>query len=152
MELVFVCTGNTCRSSMAEGLARHIWAKRWKSCGDLRVSSAGVAAWPGEMASPQAVYALREKGIDIHEHRSRPLTSEITEHAGLLLTMTKKHKEQILEIFPETAGKVFMLAEFAGHGPVDMPDPFGESKETYQLCADALESLIIPALERIAGN
>ena len=150
MELVFICTGNVCRSSMAEGLARHMWEERWGARRDLTVSSAGVAAWPGETASPQAVFALGEKGIDLRDHRSRPLSSEIMDQAGLILAMTRSHKEIILEHFPEASNKVFMLAEYAGLGEKDVKDPYGESRIVYQACAEELATMITLVLERIA--
>ena len=152
MELVFVCSGNICRSSMAEGLARRIWAERWGTCGDLRASSAGIAAWPDEPASPEAMLALRGKGIDISAHRSRQINAGIVDRAGLILVMARFHKEYILKNFPEAAGKVFLLAEFAGEGKTDVPDPYGGSQQTYQACADMLEPLIVAALGRIAGS
>jgi protein-tyrosine-phosphatase len=152
VEIVFVCAGNTCRSSMAEGLARWIWAERWPALGDLTVSSAGVAAWSGDPASPEAVQALFDKGIDLSRHSSRKLDAEIVAGADLLLTMTGYHREHVLNTFPEAADKVFLLAAFAGQGDVDVLDPFGSSLEIYRRSADNLEFLVTRALERVAES
>ena len=152
MELIFVCSGNICRSSMAEGLARHIWAERFGAAGDLKISSAGIAAWPGDPATPEAVFALRAKGIDIDAHRARQLTAEIADNAGLILVMTKQHKEHIIKNFPKSAGKVFLLAEFAGKGEKDVDDPYGGPLKTYQRCAERIEPLVVAALNRISNG
>ena len=150
MELIFVCTGNICRSSMAEGLARHIWAERRGGGRALKISSAGIAAWPGEAATPEAVNALRARGIDLSAHKARQLTGELVAQAGLLLVMTKDHKEHVLKKFPQSAGKVFLLAEFAGQGEKDVEDPYGGSQGIYRDCAAIIEPLINAALDRIA--
>ena len=136
---------------MAEGLARAIWDRCYREKGDLRVSSAGVAAWSGEAASPKAIRALMSKGISLESHRSRILTREIVEGAGLILTMTGNHLEQILQNHPQVRDRVFTLTEFTG-AKGDVTDPYGGSQEVYDHCAGNLERLITDALKRIADG
>lgn len=149
MKILFVCTGNTCRSSMAEAIARKMLKDRLKGKG-VEVSSAGVAAWPGNRATREAVEALAEMGVDLGGHRAARLTPEAAREADLILTMTGEHRDYVLKLIPEASEKVFTLAEYAGSGG-DVPDPFGQPLEAYRSCARVLESMVEKVLDRI-GN
>src|SRR5688572_6685099 len=98
--ILFVCTGNICRSPMAEGLFRHATRGR----GDFRVTSAGVGAVEGLPPSEHAVYALLELGIDISKQRSRMLTPELVDEADYIFGMTHSHVDTILILFPQQKG------------------------------------------------
>ncbi|TLS36721.1 low molecular weight protein arginine phosphatase [Pseudalkalibacillus caeni] len=106
MKVLFICTGNTCRSPMAEALLRH------KSNGKLEVKSAGVFAQNGSSASQQTIQVLSENSIAC-QHRSRPLDRSLVDWADLLLTMTENHKAILLRDYPEAAFKIFTLKEYA---------------------------------------
>jgi protein-tyrosine phosphatase len=109
-KILFVCTGNTCRSSMAAGIARKLLADR--GIKDIEVLSAGTAAEPGAPASPEAVAAMAEAGVDISGHRTVRLTPELVRSADLILTMTRGHQRQVLQMVPEAQDKVHVLKEF----------------------------------------
>ncbi len=149
MKILFVCTGNTCRSIMAEALARKILEKRPGS--GVEVSSAGVNAWPGQKASWQAVEVLAGMGVSLSEHRASRLTPENVREADIILTMTAGHRECVLNLVPEAAEKVFTLAEHAG-ACGDVPDPIGQPVETYRECARELEDLIVRVLDRLESK
>ena len=106
--ILFVCTGNICRSPMAEGLLRHAAQRR----GDISVASAGVATGHGQPASENSVVALRQWDIDIRGIRSQPLTDELIEWATHIFAMTRSHMDAILTFFPEAEEKVWLACEF----------------------------------------
>src|SRR5256886_12354037 len=146
--ILFVCTGNVCRSPMAEGLFRNAVKGR----GDFRVLSAGVGAIEGQPPSAYAVQALRELGIDISQQRSRMLTADLVNQADYIFGMTHGHVDAINLLYPHAAEKTFLLREFDETLDVfekDIPDPIGGSYEVYLDCRDQIEQGIASMLKFI---
>ncbi|PYK98541.1 MAG: ribose 5-phosphate isomerase B [Verrucomicrobia bacterium] len=145
---LIVCTGNVCRSPMAEGLFRHAVKGR----GDFCVLSAGVGAIEGQPPSAYAVQALGELGIDISQQRSRMLTAEVVNQADYIFGMTHGHVDAINLLYPQAAEKTFLLREFDETLDVfekDIPDPIGGSYEVYLDCRDQIEQGIASMLKFI---
>lgn len=137
MKIVFVCTGNTCRSPMAEGLARQIFGS------EIQVESMGLAAWEGAEASSQAVTVMEERGIDLSSHRARPIVPEALAEADWIIPMTNAHGAQLKAAFPELAAKIKPLGAWSKDGPlVDIKDPWGGSVEVYRDCALQIEKYL----------
>ncbi|MBP0725046.1 low molecular weight protein arginine phosphatase [Bacillus sp. RG28] len=139
-KILFVCTGNTCRSPIAEALLKHY------SKGEFEVKSAGVFAMDGSKASFNALEALRKKGIE-HEHKSQLLTNDLVEWATHVLTMTKGHKQVILSQLETAKDKVFTLYEFVNNEDKDISDPYGGSLQTYEMTLEELDILISKMVE-----
>ncbi len=147
--ILFVCTGNTCRSPLAEVIARN--ALRERGWSGVSVGSAGVFASEGSPASEGALEAARRAGLDLSGHRSRLVTPELVEAAGLVLTMTRGHRDLLEQV--GLGGRASTLAAFASDDEPDVqqdvPDPFGGSQETYDRTFVELLHLVGRALDRL---
>lgn len=151
---LFVCTGNTCRSPMAEALFRKMLAERYK-CNDdelldrgFTVVSAGLAAYPGAPANSEAIKLLHEEGIDLTSHESQPVTEELLFHCDHILTMTQNHLDAILGSFPELKGTARLLSETGK----SVSDPIGGGREEYKLCRDEIEGYLKTLLDQQAST
>lgn len=127
VNVLFVCTGNTCRSPMAEGLFADL-IRRWKIEG-IRCESAGLAAFPGDAPGENAVKAAKEMGTDISSHRSRGLSMPLAEMTDLFVCMTYEHEQAIKRVIPDA--KTTVLS-----GGVS--DPYGGNIWAYRKCADKI--------------
>lgn len=144
MNIVFVCTGNTCRSPMAEGITRTLAAEMNV---DVEIASAGLFAAYGAKPTTQAVNAVQDI-VDISKHESQPLTMSLVNNADLVIGMTEDHKTVLLRQFPFEMQKIKTLAEWGGSAG-DVADPFGSSQEVYNQCSEQIYNLVKSGLESI---
>lgn len=135
LKILFVCTGNTCRSPMAEGLAREIFGE------EIQVGSAGMAAWEGQEASAHALEVLKEQNLDLSGHRSRRISAELLRDIDWIIPMTKAQEEGIRRLFPEVAHKTRCLGHW-GKNKREVCDPWGGSLETYRQTAQEIGELL----------
>ena len=136
MNILFVCTGNTCRSAMAAAIMDKIAVENDL---DVFIESAGIFAEDGQGASENAIKALMKYGIDLSGHRTQPVTEDLIKQCDLILTMTEGHK-QILE--PLAKGKVYTLLEYAGSSG-DISDPYGGDLEEYEEVAQEIYDALV---------
>jgi RpiB/LacA/LacB family sugar-phosphate isomerase len=144
--ILFICTGNVCRSPMAEGLFRHAVKGR----GEFRILSAGIGATNGEPPTPHSVQAMREIGIDISQQRSRMLSADLVKQADLILGMTHSHTDTVALLYPAAAEKTFLLREFDDtleSFEKDISDPIGSPYPVYVECRDQIEQGIVTLLK-----
>lgn len=142
-KILFVCTGNTCRSAMAAAIMNDI-AK--KNDLDILIESAGIFAYIGQKASDEAIQAMQEMNIDLCSHRSKPLTDELIDKADIILTMTNAHKQLIAQMAPD---KVFTLGEYADGTQRDVIDPFGGDIEEYRQTATEIYDALTDIAEKL---
>ena len=137
--MLLICSGNTCRSPMAEGLARQILAQQRKiavsdlDAAGLRVISAGAYASPGMPATREAVEAMKKMGVDLAGHRSKMLLPELIHEADVIYCMSESHRDAVVGMSAAARDKAFLLDESG-----DIEDPIGSDISAYQRCADRI--------------
>lgn len=150
MRILFVCTGNTCRSALADAIARKISVER--GLGDVEIVSAGTSAWDGAPASDGALLVGMERGLDLGQHRAQTLTRDLVREAALVLAMGPHHLERIEAL--GGSGKSWLLTDFASRGEVTRPinDPIGGELDVYRSTADELEQEMRRVFDRITAD
>ena len=148
---VIVCTGNTCRSPMGEGIFKKLIAESLGCKMDeleahgVTILSAGIAAGPGAPAAMQSMTVMQDYGIDISDHQSRPVTPRLADYADLMLTMTNGHRNAILNEWPTLESRVRTIRTDGG----DISDPIGSPIPVYQGCAEQIESCLREWMSKI---
>jgi protein-tyrosine-phosphatase len=141
--ILFVCTGNICRSAMAEQLLRHLAAARGL---DLETASAGIAAEPYYQVPEAAKRLLAAEGVPPFEHKARLATREVLRWADLILVMTAEHRDHVVDLYPEFTSRTRLFREAAGFGEQDVEDPMSRPDEVFARCLavirESLEALL----------
>ena len=151
LTVLLVCTGNTCRSPMAEAILRSLLSERFASHfaegqpPPAVAVSAGLSAFPGGPASPEAISVMKQRGLSLVHHQSRAVSDRLIAHADLVLTMTRSHRNAIVQRWPELAAKTHLLSDNNG----DVSDPFGGTESIYAACAVQIEQYLRSWVDQI---
>lgn len=156
MNIMFICTGNICRSAMAHYLLK----KRLKDLKieNVNVYSCGVHAYNGEESTWEAKYIMKKYyDVNLENHKATNIRNSNIKGMDLILCATKYHKEDVLELYPELKGKVFTMKEYVKydephHDKIDIADPWGYDKETYLECSKEISECIKILLKKINRN
>jgi protein-tyrosine phosphatase len=149
--VLFVCTGNICRSPFAEGLFNKLAAE--KQLAGIKGDSAGLLSLPGNEATYQAQRVAAEHGVDLTHHKAKSVSQKLVARSDLILVMEKSHEEALLEALPEASGKVLLLRHFARYGARrrGIADPYGLAHDAYRFCFLDIQDPVSSLIQYLSG-
>ena len=148
LKIMFVCTGNICRSAMAEKL---LSKRANEEKLDIEVYSCGTYAENGDYPTDEAIDTMKDYGIDMKSHRATNIRNSKIEDMDIILCATRNHKNMVLYMYPDLAGKVFTMKEYVGdvENGIDISDPWGCSITVYRMCAAELDKIVEKIIQKV---
>lgn len=147
MKIMFICTGNICRSAMAHVMFEKMAKEKNKN---VQVYSCGVYAQNGDTSTYEAIETMHEYGIDLKKHRATNIRNSNIKNMDIILCATTSHKNMVINIYPELKEKVFTMKEYAGYpqNDLDIEDPWGYGIDVYKNCAKEIEDCLDKIMEK----
>lgn len=150
ISILFVCTGNICRSAMAH----HYMQKKVKDLGiqnEFLIDSCGIMAYTGDISTQNAKNAMKQYGVSLDDHRAKNISDINLDFYDYIITMTLSHKENIIYMYPKIKDKVYTLKELVNNNTNDLnvSDPWGYDISTYKLCASQIVELVDKLIEKL---
>lgn len=147
MKIMFICTGNICRSAMAH---RMLEKRAKEENKNIEVYSCGVYAINGDVPTYEGIEVMREYGIDLSKHRATNIRNSGIEDMDVILCATNSHKNNVIAMYPALKEKVFTIKEYAGYRDnLDIKDPWGYGIETYRMCVSEIEDYINKMIDKL---
>lgn len=148
MKIMFICTGNICRSAMAHFMLEKMAKEENK---DIKVYSCGIYAENGDIPTFEGVTVMKKYGIDISKHRATNIRQSNIEDMDIILCATNNHKNSVIAMYPELKDKVYTMKEYAecGKNDMDIKDPWGYGIDVYRECAKEIENCIKKIVEKV---
>lgn len=152
MKIMFICTGNICRSAMAHKLLEKKLEE--KQINDIQVYSSGIYAENGDTSTYNAIETMKEYGVDLKSHIATNIKNSEIDKMDLILCATLSHKREVLYLYPELQGKVYTMKEYVGDDKEtkDISDPWGYDLTTYQRCALEINEILDKLMEKILNQ
>ena len=153
IKIMFICTGNICRSAMAEYILKDRVQKEEKLKDIVEVFSCGVYAEEGDKPTYSAIEVMKENGIDMTNHKATNIRNSPIEEMDLILCATRTHKNEVLYLYPNLSNKVYTMKEYVDYDKydIDIKDPWGYDIEIYRFCEAELEKCIDLLIQKIKG-
>ena len=147
MKIMFICTGNICRSAMADLLMKKKLQDR--DMLDVEICSSGIYAMQGEVSTDEAIEVMEEYGVDLKKHRATLTSKSNIQEMDLILCMTSAHKQNLINTYPNLVDKIYTLKEYVGIEEIDIKDPWGYTIVTYRFCAAEIDKCLDKVIEKI---
>ena len=154
MKIMFICTGNICRSAMADAMLKYK-IKDTDLENKIEVYSAGTYAETGAYATYNAIEAMDELGVDLRLHRATNILDSNIQDMDLILCATQNHRDFIISMYPDLINKTFTIKEYADYDTetgIDIPDPWGYDLTVYRKCASVLDTCLDKIIERLKSE
>lgn len=148
MKIMFICTGNICRSAMAHWLMKKKLEE--KNISDVEVCSSGIYAMQGDISTDEAIEVMEEYAVNLKQHRATPTYKSNINEMDLILCMTSSHKQNLINTYPNLVNKIYTLKEYVEIDEIDIKDPWGYTIVVYRYCAAEIDKCLDKLIEKIS--